>query len=103
MEAHPEFFRLMDDAHRATLALDNFLAGDRSGAKSAAVTEGLRVYSQLLDYRSTEGVTLAQACMLETALEALRVRLRNLGETVRISDAQTENPPSSPLTGSKAD
>jgi hypothetical protein len=77
MEGQIQFSDLMAEAHLAALALDDLQSGESCGAEPGALCEGSRVYSQLADYRKTRGMTLAQLCVLETALEVLRTRLEH--------------------------
>jgi hypothetical protein len=78
----PRFDGLMVDAHRAMLALDNVTFGGASRATAAAVRDGLRVYSQLVDYRQTERMSAAESSQLQNALDLIRSRLRFFGEAV---------------------
>jgi hypothetical protein len=73
---------LMVDAHRAMLTLDNVMVGGASRAIVAAVRDGLRVYSQLVDYRQTERMSAAESSQLQNALDLIRSRLRFFGEAV---------------------
>jgi len=78
----PEFADLMADAHRALLALDNVTVRGGSKATATAVREGLRVYSQLIDYRQTERMSAAESSQLQNSVEFLGARLRFFGEAV---------------------
>ena len=93
MERLSAFADLLADAYRAAVALDDEMAHDAGSARSAAVSEALRVYSQLLDYRKAERMTVAQACTLETASEVIRAQLRHLGYTLNVLAGDERNPP----------
>jgi hypothetical protein len=73
---------LMADAQHAMLTLDEFTRRDGSGAMSAAVRDGMRVYSLLLDYRQTERMSADDSSRVQTAIDLIRARLRFLGEVV---------------------
>jgi hypothetical protein len=57
----PEFADLMIEAHRAMPALDDFTKRDGSKAMNAAVNDGQRVYSQLLNSQQTSRLTMEEA------------------------------------------
>jgi hypothetical protein len=71
MSGAPQFTDLIADAYYAVRALDD------STATTAAIRKGRRVYSQLLDYRKTAGMTEAQSALLQTALDLIWARLRS--------------------------
>ena len=71
---------LMDDAYRALLALDDVAKRDSAKTTAAAVNNGRRVYSGLLDYQRTTWMSKAEADALQTTADLLRSRLRSLGE-----------------------
>jgi|HubBroStandDraft_4_1064222.scaffolds.fasta_scaffold2790879_1 hypothetical protein len=77
----PTFDDLITDAHRCIAALDEF--GTRDGGKAAAaVKNGKRMYTRLLDYRGTVRMSEEENCLLKTTLDVLRARLRFFGESV---------------------
>jgi hypothetical protein len=78
----PHFDDLINDAHRATVALDGVTAKDSSKARVAAVSECRRVYEQMLDYRGSVRMTVAESVALQNALDQLRARLKFFGEPV---------------------
>jgi hypothetical protein len=78
----PDFVELMMDAHRAAMALDDVMKGDRPKAMAAAVNNGKHIFSRLLVYQQTAWMTAAENATVQTALDLLRARLRFLGEAV---------------------
>jgi hypothetical protein len=69
---HSKFADLMADAYRAVRALDA-----SGGSTPAAVREGRRAYLQLLEYRKSVRMTLAQSALVQTALDLIWARLRS--------------------------
>jgi hypothetical protein len=78
----PEFANLMAQAHRVSVALDGFAKRDGSEATSAAVSKGKRVYSEIMDYQRTAGLTMIEARVLQSTVDLLRARLRFFREAV---------------------
>jgi hypothetical protein len=78
----PTFAELMADAQRTMLALDELSGRDGSRATAAAVGAGMRVYSQLRDFRQAVRRTPMETSLLQAALDLLRARLRFFGEAV---------------------
>jgi predicted RNA-binding Zn ribbon-like protein len=76
------FGELMAAASRAMRALDDLSKRDGSRASAAAVSAGMAVYSQLLEYRRTVRMTPLETSLLQSALDLLRARLRFFGESV---------------------
>jgi hypothetical protein len=77
------FADLMLDAQRAAVALEGIIGrSNGSRAATAAVKEGKRVCSKLVDYQRTVWMTKSEAAMLQTALDLLQGRLQFLGEAV---------------------
>jgi hypothetical protein len=72
----------MIEAHRVAVALDGVTTRDGLKAKAAALRDGRRVHSELLDYRATIKMTMTENSMLQNALELIRARLRFFGESV---------------------
>jgi hypothetical protein len=78
----PHFNNLLSDAHRATVALDGATRRDGPEAITAAVSNGKRIHSQLLDYRRTARLTKPEFAALQHSLDLLRARLKFFGECV---------------------
>jgi hypothetical protein len=79
----PTFDDLIADAHLCIAALDEFAMRDGGKAAArAAVTNGKRMYTRLLDYRGTVRMSAEENCLLQTTLDLLRARLRFFGEAV---------------------
>jgi hypothetical protein len=78
----PHFTDLMQDAQRATVALDGVMQVDGSRFKAATMKDGRRVYSKLLDYQRTVWMTQSENATLQTAVDQIRARLRFLGQAV---------------------
>jgi hypothetical protein len=76
------FAELMLDAQRAVAALESLTKWDGSRAKAAAVKDGRRVCSRLMDYQRTVWMTKGEVAALQAALDLLRVRLGSWGEPV---------------------
>jgi len=70
----PRFADLMADAYHAVSALD----GGRGSRLSAAMRDGRRVYSELLEYRKATKMSLAQGALVQRALDLIWARLRTL-------------------------
>lgn len=81
-EAQPAFDDLMVDAQRTALSLDGKVKRDGSKETAIAVTEALRVYLALNEYRHGVRMTVAQTALLQEAMDILRARLRFFGEPV---------------------
>jgi hypothetical protein len=77
-----QFADLMADAYRALFALNNVTARGGSRATATAVTDGVRVYSRLVDYRQTERMSTAESSQLQNVLDLIRSSLRFFGEAV---------------------
>lgn len=69
----PQFADLMADAWHAVRALDG---ADGSRFPASVVRDGRRIYSELLDYRKSASMTVAQAALVQRALDLIWVRLR---------------------------
>ncbi len=82
MDRDRPFPVLMTEANRAMVALDDITMRDGSKATAATVRDGLRVYSELLNYRETVRMNMADISLLQTALDMLRSRLRFFGQVV---------------------
>jgi hypothetical protein len=78
----PDFAELMIEAHRATVALDGVTRWDGAKATAAALRDGNRVHSELLNYRATVKMTMTENSMLQNALDLIRARLRFFEESV---------------------
>lgn len=78
----PDLAGLMIEAHRVAVALDGVTTRDGLKAKAAALRDGSRVHSELLDYRATIKMTMTENSMLQNALDLIRARLRFFGESV---------------------
>ncbi|HTV13683.1 MAG TPA: hypothetical protein VME68_03145 [Acidobacteriaceae bacterium] len=74
-EKLPKFADLMACAFHVVRVLDR---GPNSRSSAAAVRDSRRVYSQLLEYRKTTKMTLAQGALVQRALDLIWARLRTL-------------------------
>lgn len=71
----PRFADLIADAFHTVGALDG---GRGSRFNAAAIRNGRRVYSQLIEYQKTTKMTLAQGALVQRALDLIWTRLRTL-------------------------
>ena len=76
------FDNLIFEARRMTVALDGVTQRDGPKATAVQVSNGKRIYSQLLEYRRTSWMTRLEAHALQDALEQLHARLKFLGESL---------------------
>jgi hypothetical protein len=76
------FAELMADAQRVMTALDGVMTRDSAKATSAAVRDGMRLYSLFVEFRGTVRMSQEENCLLQEKLDLLRARLRFFGEAV---------------------
>lgn len=76
------FAEVMFGAHQAVCALE-----DQSGARPSrgAVRNANRVFRQLLDFQKSGQLTVAEAAVLQTALDLLWKHLRSLESTIKVT------------------
>lgn len=77
-----DFGSLLMKADRAISALDDFTRRDGSRATAQAVSDGVGVYSHLLEYQRTAWMTAAENSAVQSALDMLKARLRFFGQSV---------------------
>lgn len=58
------------------------MTSDSAKATSAAVRDGMRLYSLFLDFRGTVRMSQEENSLLQGKLDMLRARLRFFGESV---------------------
>jgi len=78
----PDFAELMIEARRVSVALDGVARRDGPKATAAALRDGRRLHSELLDYRATVKMTMIENSMLQNALDHIRARLRFFGDSI---------------------
>jgi hypothetical protein len=79
----PTFDDLIADAQRCIAALDEFPMRDGGiAAAHAAVKNGKRIYTRLLEHQNTVRMSVAESSQLQNSVDQLRARLRFFGESI---------------------